>query len=235
MRHKPACACVGVSLAIVALAAGLVTVHPFPSLAQAPQPIAFSGSVMIGRFSDAAIALYQVRVELYCSNDAGSPGRLLASTHTNTEGSYAFETAEFCECYNVVSGEAPGSISFLADSRSGTVIRSNWIQHCQGTQGADVWGDYFWYAPDEWLGQAATSVPAGQTPAESPRAPAVVTTPGVVPPAVTVTAPPAATRSAAPAWGSRPTIPGAALAILAGVALGALWAYRNARLQRGRG
>ena len=234
MKHKLARACISAALVVATLVTGLDLGHPSPSLAQAPQPVVFSGSVMIGRFSDAAIALYQVTVELYCSDDADSLGRPVASAQTDTEGSYTFDTAEDCKCYNVVSGEASGSTSFLADSLRGKVIRSNWIQHLRPLEDRDVWGDYFWYAPSEDLSRGAT--PALSP--EAPAGPASVATARPAPDSPPTAAPVSASPTAArPAFsvGSRPTIPGGAVAIIVGVVVGALWAYRTARSQRGQG
>jgi hypothetical protein len=178
---------------------------------QAAPPVALSGQVLSGRYSDAAFPLGFVGVELYCSENAESMGQRVAATVTNSNGGYELLVPAACEYCNVVVGEAAGYQSFLADALGGRVVRPNWIQHQQPLKVDRLLGDIFWFAPVSRLAPSPTSGPT-QSPAPTQVFATALTAPAT--PSVT----PAEPQGSAPPW---------VLALLLGTVSFVLTVYRR--------
>lgn len=109
---------------------------------------ALSGYVYEGSIDDESKPLANVTVELYCSNNAGALGNLVASMVTNGQGFYQFVVSGICEYYNIVEVDPPDYVSVGSKTVGGTVVSSNRIQYTYPLVGKTLAGNKFWDVPE---------------------------------------------------------------------------------------
>jgi hypothetical protein len=104
----------------------------------------FSGYVYEGDVGDEGSPLRDVLVELYCSNNSGYLGDLVATSRTSRTGSYGLTVAQICEFYNIVQTTPDGYTPVGATSISGTIVDSHWIQYTYPLEGVTLSDNKFW-------------------------------------------------------------------------------------------
>jgi len=105
-----------------------------------------TGHVYEGYTGDESNPLSTVTIELYCSNNAGQLGSLIATTTTDATGSYSFMLDQVCEYYNLIEKDPTGYLSTGASS-AGTVREDNWIELTYPLSASEMSGNNFWDIP----------------------------------------------------------------------------------------
>ena len=123
---------------------------------------ALTGHVYEGYIGDESSPLSNVAIELYCSNNAGQLGSLLANTVTDTTGSYTIALDNVCEYYNIRETDPTGYLSTGASS-AGTVREDNWIELTYPLSASEMSDNNFWdildpppgtwsdFSPTDWV------------------------------------------------------------------------------------
>jgi hypothetical protein len=104
----------------------------------------FEGYVWNGEVGNRASPFPGVTLGLYCSNDAGAPGNLIAAAQTDPNGFYRLLVNAVCEFYTIQETNPPGYVSAGANSLGGTVIDGDRIQYTWPISGKIMNGNEFW-------------------------------------------------------------------------------------------
>lgn len=107
------------------------------------------GYVYSGMTGDERLPLAGVSVELYCSNDQGAPGVLIADAVTARTGWYGLPGYTLCEFYHIVESDPAGYVSVGSSTLGGVVASSNWIYYTYPLQGKVLTGNKFWDIPEQ--------------------------------------------------------------------------------------
>lgn len=132
------------------------------------------GYVYSGMTGDERLPLAGVSVELYCSNDQGALGVLIAEAVTARTGWYGLPGYTLCEFYHIVESDPAGYVSVSSSTLGGVVASSNWIYYTYPLQGKVLTGNKFWdilEPPEDTLvpGNWANFTPTGWVNTQSPQ------------------------------------------------------------------
>ena len=119
-----------------------------------------SGHVYAGYMGDESNPLSNVDMDLYCSNNYGQLGSLLANTLTDSNGSYSIMLGNLCEYYNIIEKDPTGYISTGASSVGGRVINDNWIELTHPVSSSEMRDNDFWDISDPPPGNWANFSPS---------------------------------------------------------------------------
>jgi len=108
-----------------------------------------SGNVYDGPVGDDSAPLTGVGIQLYCSNDEGQLGTLIATDITGRGGVYSLLTEGGCELYNIVETDMPGYTSVGATSAGGVAVNANQIRYEHPLEGKTLIDNNFWDLSDQ--------------------------------------------------------------------------------------
>ena len=103
-----------------------------------------SGRVYVGEVGVEEITMAGVVLELFCSNNDGSLGRMVGSTNTSSNGWYGLTVPPGCEFYSIRLVTPIGYSPVGASSVDGRVIDSITIQYAYPLEDQVLTGNKFW-------------------------------------------------------------------------------------------